>query len=569
MTADDTDSANLFPTLHDETVWRSIVSDSSMLGRLSQWLKSRRWFSGKARRIEDVSIQDDLPLGGGEGAGRFRLLLIQVRHAGQSPETFLLPIGFARDANEVQALAASGAAAIMELEVVSNGVAISGVLYDALGDSRCGQLLLDVIATGGVVTGRRGQLRGSPLASYARLRGDARHDLPARLLAAEQSNSALVFGDRFLLKFFRRLEPGLNPDLELGRFLTEAARFPHSPQAAGSLEYTDEQGPSSTVGILQEFVPNLGNAWELTLNHVRSFFERLMSTGQSDRQFPAGGLVRASQAPLPDSARDLCGEYAAWANLLGERTADMHRALASAIDRPDFAPEPFSPSELEAMRREFLTLLHSTFDVLQAKHNDWPDDLRRDAERALAHRQIVTDRFSRLQNVSLNSARIRCHGDYHLGQVLWTGADFVIIDFEGEPARPLDERRRKRTPLRDVAGMIRSFDYASLHIVCNDLAPKAEPKRLAGLQQGAQFWSSWTSVQFLAGYVRGVKDCDFANWELAEIETLLDVLLLEKVVYEIAYELNNRPENVRIPLTGLLRLVESSQQRLCPNSFPN
>ncbi|MGE0606274.1 MAG: maltose alpha-D-glucosyltransferase [Pirellulales bacterium] len=551
--------AKSLPTLKAKDKWQSVLDGKgreSLAKLLPEWLVHRRWFSGKAKSIRGVSIIDVVPLEGGDPAAQVNLLFVEVDYANDAAETYLLPVGFATKLQARQLMGDNSPAMLASVEVLSGKSTVTGILHDAFSEEGLGQLMLELIGGRRKAQGRDGTLLGQPLKSYKTLRGSPDRRLAVHAMKVEQSNSAIIYGDRLLLKMFRRLDQGINPDLELGRFLTETADFPHTPPVAGSVDYLDKSGKTSTVGILQAFVRNEGDAWSYTLENVRRFFEQVLTLCQTEplaaSDLPTGEIGE----PVPQMARELCDSYLESAALLGTRTAEMHLALASSPELPDFAPEPFSELYQRSVYQGMRGLARKTLRMLRSAAKDLPEDIQEDARALLEEEHELIDRFHGIVGRKLSGSRIRCHGDYHLGQVLFTGKDFVIIDFEGEPARRLSERRIKRSPLRDVAGMIRSFDYASQTVLHNHISTIVHKEAMPEFQNWALFWSQWTSSQFLEAYVKAIGDAEFATREREEMQLLLDVFLLEKAVYELAYELNNRPAWVRVPLAGIMRILE-------------
>jgi maltose alpha-D-glucosyltransferase/alpha-amylase len=254
----------------------------------------------------------------------------------------------------------------------------------------------------------------------------------------------------------------------------------------------------------------------------------------------------------------LIASYLESARLLGQRTAELHQALASSADDPNFAPEPFSMFYQRSVYQSMQSQISQVFPWLRARLNQLADGAKEEAQRVLDLEPEIRRRYRSLLQRKLNTMRIRVHGDYHLGQVLYTGRDFVIIDFEGEPARPLSERRIKRSPLRDVAGMLRSFHYASYAALFGQV-PGVRSEDFPALEPWAHFWYTWVGVAFLKAYLAVAKDEPFLPKDPIELQVLLDAYLLEKVVYELGYELNNRPDWLKVPLRGLLQLVVTSR----------
>jgi maltose alpha-D-glucosyltransferase/alpha-amylase len=378
-------------------------------------------------------------------------------------------------------------------------------------------------------------------------------------MQAEQSNTSIAYRNTFILKLFRRIAPGVNPDLEIGRFLTEQAAFAHTPAVAGALEYRQDHGEPTTVAILHSFVPNQGDAWQYTLDALDHYFERAFVQREVEQPpLPHTSLVALSEEAPSPLAQETIGSYLAAVQLLGQRTAELHIALASDAVDPHFAPEPFSTLYQRSIYQTMRSLAAQSFPLLRQHLKGLPQTVRSEAQQVLDSEAEVLKRFQAILGRKITAMRIRCHGDYHLGQVLYTGKDFVIIDFEGEPARPLSERRIKRSPLRDVAGMLRSFHYAAYTAFFNQEAEGiyvSQPETLASLEAWARFWYLWVSAVFLKTYRESASRASFLPRTREELQVLLDAYLLEKVVYELGYELNNRPEWVRIPLQGILQLL--------------
>ncbi len=557
-------STDSLPMLRAKGPWQNVLSakgKDSLTRILPEWLSIRRWFAGKSKTIRGTTLVDAVPLDGHDGSAGIELLFVQVEYEHDIAETYLLPVGFATGSQADQLVNDNSPALLAAMQVTGEGEPVSGVLYDAFGDERQGQILLEIIANRRRMHGRNGDIAGHPLRAFRTLRGPADDHLAVRLLKSEQSNSSLIYGDRLLLKLFRRLDEGTNPDLEIGRFLSESVRFPHSPAVAGSLDYHDRGGRTSTIGILQGYVRNEGDAWSYTLDNVHRFFDRVLSTRRTapplPADFPAIGLVAAAANPLPALTRELCNAYLESAGLIGQRTAELHLALASAPSDPQFAPEPLSELYLRSVYQGMRSLSRRTFRTLRHKIKDLSPELQDQSRTLLLLEQEVVDRFHSLVGRKLKGVRIRCHGDFHLGQVLFTGKDFVIIDFEGEPARRLSERRIKRSPIRDVAGMIRSFDYAAQTVLINHVAGIVHKDELSNFQAWARYWCEWTSTQFLASYLTVMRQGGLMSHQDDEVQMLLDAFLLEKAVYELAYELDHRPTWVQIPVSGILRLLNN------------
>jgi len=258
--------------------------------------------------------------------------------------------------------------------------------------------------------------------------------------------------------------------------------------------------------------------------------------------------------------QETLGGFLETIRLLGHRTAELHLALASDAESADFAPEPFTTLYQRSTYQSMRNLTARVLETLRLARPGLPDATGVLADRLLARQDALGERFRALLGGRIDAARIRVHGDYHLGQVLFTGSDFVIVDFEGEPARSLGERRLKRSPLRDVAGMLRSFDYAAkgslLHFTAEGtVRPEDAPR----LESWASLWRQWVASAFLRAYLHGVESAGLVPRNREQLETLLDVLLLEKATYELGYELNSRPDWAAIPLRSILELLDGKR----------
>ena len=400
---------------------------------------------------------------------------------------------------------------------------------------------------GGKITGKRGVLHGTGRRRLRGMMAAAAGDggLEPALLGAEQSNSSVRFGNQLVMKLLRRLEPGVNPEAELGDVLSEMG-FAHIAPMAGTAEYQPGgKREPSTVAVLQELVPNEGDAWAYTLDVLGRFLEDALA--REGAPPPAPKLMEAKPAEPPAEAMDTIGSYLEFARTLGTRTGEMHRALASATGT-EYNPEAYSALQQRAVYQSMRTLVRTTFRAARrspASEGTPLADVEME-ERALAA-------VSNLLENRLGGRRIRTHGDYHLGQVLWTGRDVVIIDFEGEPARPLGQRRLKRSPLQDVAGMLRSFHYAAYAGLFQELGREEAPDSHA--EQWVLFWRGWVSRAFVTAYREAVEGAAIVPQDEVEFCHMLDLFLLEKAVYELGYELANRPEWAEIPALGIQELL--------------
>lgn len=544
-------------TLTVKGSWENIFQErtrADLEAILPDFLRARRWFGGKARRIHTVEILEAIPIHQTIGSLTAFLGLLKVEYVEGKSEIYVLPLAFA-GGNEASHVQDTMPQMIITRLRVSGGQE-EGLLFDALWDSNFSTALLDAIAHSRQFTGAQGQIIASPTPALWPLLPSPETPLQPAIMQAEQSNTSVVYGRQLILKLFRRMEEGVNPDLEIGRFLTERG-FAHIPPVAGALEYHHAKGEPVTLAILQGFVPNQGDAWRHTLDTLGSYFKQVLAE-QSIReaiQPPRMSLLALSEEALPAAAIECIGPYLDEVKLLGKRTGEMHVTLAQETEDPNFIPEPFSDVSRQILSKSMVIVANQAFRLLRQHLMDLPEPLQGDAQRVLDLEDEVRRRLQLIRDQHITAMRIRCHGDYHLGQVLYTGKDFVIIDFEGEPARSLRERREKGSPLRDVAGMLRSFHYAAYAALLLGKVAGVRPEDFSSLEPWARFWYLWVSAAFLKAYITVADQAPFLPSDRQELQILLEAHLLEKAVYELGYELNNRPDWVKIPLQGILQLV--------------
>jgi maltose alpha-D-glucosyltransferase/alpha-amylase len=375
------------------------------------------------------------------------------------------------------------------------------------------------------------------------------------VLRGEQSNTSVNLGDRLLFKLFRKAEPGLNPDLELGRFLTDHTRFRRVPLLAGGLELRARHQEPITLGVVHQFVPSEGDAWTYTLNALNRYLERALVSPTPPSEAELIPMTLPELAPLepPALVEEMAGGYLAQARLLGQRTAEFHQALASEREDPAFAPETFTGHYRRSIYQSLRANARTTFDLLRRRLSVLPESVKEEARALIGMEDQLLRQARAVMDRKIPMARFRVHGDYHLGQVLYTGKDFIIVDLEGEPSRSISERRFKRSPLRDLAGMIRSFEYAAAFAVRNG---PVRSEDVPALLPWARLWQRWASASFLRGYFEHSGDAPYLPRGADAFAAMLDFYLLDKAIYELRYELNNRPDWVIIPLRGLAQLLD-------------
>jgi len=527
--------------------WQAVLEGSGRSrlegALLRDYLPKQRWFGGKAKSIQEIRILDWGVLDESDAA----LALVTVQYSDKQEETYFLPLAmaFGDEANRIRETAPNS----VLCAVVSP--AGSGVLHDAVTDDDSCRALLSLIEHAGELSTIRGLIRGLPSVVLPALRGSEQALAPRRG-SAEQSNSSIIFGDRLIMKLFRRQQPGPNPDCEIGRYLTEKAHFERIAPFAGSIEYRSEGELPATLGMLQGLVANEGDGWKWTLQELQRYFENSAPVAFPADSLPGSesDLLELSESPAPALARDHVGIYLEAAATLGRRTAELHLALASPTNDPDFVSEPLTPADVQVLFAGLQDHASAVFDGLKADIPRLPDEIVELVALVLSSRRRILDRFRRMDRDGINGLRTRIHGDYHLGQVLRVKADYVILDFEGEPARPLCERRAKHSPLKDVAGMLRSFSYAAYASLMNYTARR--PEDFSRLEPWARLWERSAAAEFLRGYRERAAGAAYLPAASDGFRKLLAAYLLDKALYELMYELNNRPEWVRIPLQGIL-----------------
>jgi maltose alpha-D-glucosyltransferase/alpha-amylase len=537
--------------------WEQILEAkprAALEGTLPAYFLACRWFGGKAQQIRSVKNIDVIPFSADSVKALFTTW--EVQYISAHPETYLMALAYASGRRAFELRQASPQSVIAQLKVKEQRRETDeGILYDAIYDPTFSKALITAIERGRRFKGPSAELAGEPSQAFRKILGGTKVALEPSILRREQSNTSVVFGDRAILKFFRRVTEGLNPDLEIGRFLTEKAGFANTPPLAGYFELRKGRGEPTTVGILQGLIAHEGDAWRYTLDGLGHYFEEILSRQPAVglAALPHESLPGLAQGNIPELAQELIGSYLSSAQLLGQRTGELHMALASEPKDAAFAPEPFTALYRRALYQSLRALADQSLTLLARRLKSLPAEIQSDAEKVLKLEGVIFERFHRMPETKFTALRVRCHGDYHLGQVLFTGKDFVILDFEGEPSRPISERRLKRSPLRDVASMLRSFNYAAVaRSKNNDVRPEAA----AQLKPWAAYWNLWVSVSFLKGFLAATRDAAFMPATVAEISLMLDIYLLEKAVYELGYELNNRPNWVSVPLEGILELTK-------------
>jgi maltose alpha-D-glucosyltransferase/alpha-amylase len=419
-----------------------------------------------------------------------------------------------------------------------------GALYDAVYDERFCWALIEAASRQADDAVAGGRLRAWKTSLFDPLEQQAREIDGHRAPGSEGSNSAIILGDSLFLKIYRRDRTGVNPEVEMGRFLTERSPFAHIARLAGAIEFHGDDGHVASIAVLQEHVAAQGDAWSQVTNHLERFFEDC--------------LVRPAEEQWSEVATSH-GLNLALMRQLGQRTGELHAALARHTEDPAFDPEPVTAEDLSAWQQVMQDEARATFELLKRHQARLGEAAREAAERLLAMDEALMQRIGAMATSGFEGLKTRFHGDFHLGQALVVENDLVLIDFEGEPARSLEARRRKHTPLKDVAGMLRSFSYAAHSAVRRVTADRAMGDT-ALLAVFAQDWVARATEAFLLGYeaAEGAESALYAAG-LRGSSQMVALLAIEKALYEVRYEINNRPDWADIPLTGVLSLLTDPQ----------
>jgi maltose alpha-D-glucosyltransferase/alpha-amylase len=525
----------------DPSWWLSGAGANFVDRELTRYIRGCRWFRSKARAVLNVSVVDVLTFPG-EDVGN--LLLVAFNYAEGPRDVYALPIRIV-SAEEARKIEVEYPATV----IAKTGADAGDLLVDATSSEVFQRALLDMVIGAKPLAGKTGRL----LATKSVRLDDVLKEGPpqtSRILKVEQSNSSVIYDDKIYLKLFRKLEEGVNPDLELTKQLSEKCGFQNVPAYLGDVQYTAPGQESCSLILVQGFTPNIENGWSHSLAAVDRYFDRVLSEPQPE-QPPSVGL----RDEIPETFRSLIqGIHIETMRMLGERSAEMHLALAQDIESPDLAPEPFT---LQHQRSVFQSIRSETKQTMALLARIVPtlDDYDKQlGQQILDRADLLASCHDYLLREPIDVKKIRIHGDYHLGQLLFTGKDFVILDFEGEPARPIGERRLKRCALIDVAGMLRSFHYAAHHGLLESRTVRPADKDL--LEGYADLWATRAGQVFLDSYRQKAGNAVFIPKSETDFWLLLRSFLILKAFYELRYELNNRPKWIPIPMRGISKLLD-------------
>jgi maltose alpha-D-glucosyltransferase/alpha-amylase len=520
---------------------------------LPNYMMRLRWFGGKGRGMETVKVVDHAVIPMDENAAI--ILLLEVTYRDGLPDMYQLPVacGLSQFSYKLQDNCPQAVIALMKI----NGE--DAVLYDAIYGIDFQQVIINNMARHHEIN------QGSSELHFSSNRQLKRHVVTnpkpkPRVISAEQSNTSITYDNTFYLKFYRKVDRAINPDVELSRFLSETAKFTHTPGYVGDIEWKFGK-ETMVLAMMQDMVSSTSDGWAYMLDRLDDFNEKILS--HTDISAVPTELLGTLTNPVeyeqvPESMKVLLeGTVAELCLLLGKRTGEMHAAFASGSDLPAFQPEPFSLHYQRSLFSSLQSLVRVAFQSLSKNIKSLPESIRQEAEEVLKMKDEILAILKKIYSKKIDVTKIRIHGDYHLGQVLFTGKDFLILDFEGEPSRSYSERRLKYSALRDVAGMIRSFHYAAYGSLFLD--NQIRPEDIVTLLPYVQQWYHYMSGFFLKSYLQTVGKADFVPDNEEDLEILLQTYLLQKAIYELNYEINNRPDWVIVPLRGIKAIVEKNR----------
>lgn len=534
--------------------WKDLTDEAALAelenSILPSYLMKMRWFGGKGRGVERIQIINHGAIPAPENSIVF--LLLEVSYLSGLPDTYQLPVAFGRGAFSYKVKETCPQSVICTIKVAGE----EGVLYDAIYGIDLQNAIINRLGHSQNVVLKNSEIEfsGSRMLKKYILEHEK---IKPRVLSAEQSNTSITYDNFFFLKLYRKVDLAINPDLEITHFLSKHARFKHIPAFVGSIEWKFEKG-TMVLGMMQEMVKSNSDAWEYMLDRLDDFNDKILTysdTSTLTTELRGNLLNPVVYEEVPSDIKELLeGTVAENSRILGIRTGEMHLALASGEDLDAFRPEEYSLHYQRSVFSSLQSLVRATFQSLNRNFKTLPDNVKEEAAALLAMKDQILTVLKRIYSHKIDVTKIRIHGDYHLGQVLYTGKDFMILDFEGEPARSYSERRLKYSPLRDIAGMIRSFHYAAYASLFLDNQIRKED--ISKLLPFVEQWYHYMSGFFMHSYLEKVKGSHFIPDNEEDLSILLQTFLLQKAIYELNYELNNRPGWVIVPLRGIRSILD-------------
>jgi len=525
---------------------------------LLTYLRGQPWFVSVGGEARSARVVEHIPIS--RETLTAYIAFVHVDYADGEPRTFVLPIAYTPGLDDAFAMQPNAPICRLILRSEENTEPQKGMLYDPAGEKHFSADLLDAFAQQRRLPGTSGDLKAWTTPAFHRLKELSQPYPEPALVKVEQNNTCIAYGDQLILKLLRCVEEGTNLELEIGRALIEKTAFAHSAPVAGALDYRSARGKPMTLAILSGFVANEGDAWRYTQDSLRRFFEHILthSVPSQDAVVAERPLLDRVVEDLPPAAVEHIGTYLEAARLMGRRTAEMHVALASITDDSAFAVETFTTDHQRSLYQTARSWVYRIFKLLRHRVNDIPETARPIAQLVLGREADLVHHLRMIMSRPIQAKRIRCHGDYRLGSLLHTGKDFIIIDFEGDPIRPLSLRRQKRSPLRDVASMLHSFRSAVRTAL---LEESLRPEDIATLGPWASFWETWVGIAFVQSYLDIARPAALLPRIREEMQLLLDFNLLARGIFELQYQLLNHPARAEVALQILLRMIDESDRR--------
>lgn len=528
-----------------ETTWEDLIEDERFLKEfcediLEPYILNQRWYGGKASAMKYIEIIDKFPIE--RDGDRFYGVVLEVNFKEAFVQNYFLPIAFVTDKDYPKDKI------IAHLNVAGR----AGYLIDALNLEVFRRQIFIKILDGE-------KYRYKEIAYRRGLHCDAKDYESSRFLSAEQSNTSIVYNDKYILKIFRRVYIDENPDYEISKYLTQKGSFQNTPKYLGSITLRFSDKNVITLGLMQELVPNEGDAWEYFTNNLKSIFEELSRQKPDVSKFQkTSSFQRVSSKQVPEEILAWCPKsFFKDVAQLAKRTGQMHIVLGQERVNTAFTPQSFSNDYTVWLKNRLIYQLENRINLVENNLHKL-EDLRLElANEFLENKKVIRKRLLDFDENKLKSERLRIHGDYHLGQVLVHDRDFYIIDFEGEPESTIRDRKVKQPPIKDIAGMFRSFHYAIYATIFNN--QESYNYEIDELFHVAEVLYSYMVGVFLKTYIKEVQTANLNIGYIKEIEFLLQYCLLEKAVYELGYELNARPRWAVIPLKGISNILNQKE----------
>ncbi|HEX4165121.1 MAG TPA: maltose alpha-D-glucosyltransferase [Bryobacteraceae bacterium] len=546
------------PSVRD--IWDPAIR-VSIAAILPRFLQSQHWFRSKDRRIRSIQISESIPV----GDDRFRLAMVRIEYAVGDPETLVVPMGLAQTEEQQSALREQDPSWIIaDVRFPQGGQAL---LYSAIRNNDFCTALIEAFARRKKLAGEHGQLVAQRNREFRKLWGATHPNLEPHVFPSSEIDTSIRFGDRYVLKLLRKIEPGIHPGVEMGQLLTEKLAFPNAAPFAGYLEYQTTGREKTIVALLHGFVQNEGNAWQATRRQLQQFIDRIIesSVPPADLRTLTPTEIYALDSALaipPPLANELIGPYLQFAEKMGNRVAMLHLTLLIQFDDPAFAPEPFNDFYRQSLYHGYIGLVGRRMEFIRQRYSDMAEDVRELAAKVLEEEGAIVAKLQAVYQQRIASERSRFHGRLHLGHLLVHGDDVVISDFEGDPASHVSERRIKRCPLRDIASMIVSFGYAAQatmrQITSSDVHETLSRREL---RNATRFWYSQVTAAFIRGYWKTAAGAAYLPKSRADQQTLLHTYIMERCLLDVREDIEDKPELAGMPFRIILHLLDAEAER--------